>query len=86
MAALANKLKKILADRFKGAEVEIDIYPESDRIGATVVWKGFVGKDQIDRQRLARKAIEKALNESDARKIGLVITFTPDEMAAIREG
>ena len=86
MAALANKLKKILAERFKGSEVEIDTYPESDRIGATVVWKGFVGKDQIDRQRLARRAVEKAFPEAQTRKIGLIITFTPDEMAAIREG
>ncbi len=86
MAGLANKLKKTLAERFRGAEVEIDTYPESDRIGATVIWKGFVGKDQIDRQRLVRKAVEKAFTEVQTRKIGLVITFTPDEMAAIREG
>jgi acid stress-induced BolA-like protein IbaG/YrbA len=76
----------MLLTRFKGAEVEIDNYPESDRTGATVIWKGFDGKDEIQRQRLVRKAIEKSLGPQQARKISLVLTFTPDEMAAIREG
>jgi acid stress-induced BolA-like protein IbaG/YrbA len=76
----------MLLTRFKGAEVEIDNYPESDRTGATVIWKGFEGKDEIERQRLVRKAIEKGLGPQQARKISLVLTFTPDEMAAIREG
>jgi len=86
MAGLINKLRKTLSERFRGAEVEIDSYPEADRVGATVVWKGFVGKDQIDRQRLVRKAVEKAFSDAQMRKVGLIITFTPDEMAAIREG
>ena len=86
MATRVTRFKKLLLTRFKGAEVEIDHYPESDRTGATVVWKGFVGKDEVERQRMVRKAIQKGLGPQQASRISIVLTFTPDEMAAMREG
>src|SRR4051812_45177176 len=86
MATLATKFRKLLLTQFKGAELEIDSYPESDRAGATIVWKGFEGKNEIERQRLVRTAIEKGLGPQQAKRISIVLTFTPAEMSAMREG
>jgi len=83
--ALQNKLKRVLKSSFEGAEVTIDILPESDRIGATVVWRGFSGKDHLRRFQITRKAIEAGLGPQQVNSIGLIIAFTPREMDRIRK-
>jgi acid stress-induced BolA-like protein IbaG/YrbA len=82
--ALRNKVRRVLSSALRGSEVSIDDLPASDRIHATVVWKGFSGKDQIRRWRITTRALEAGLGPEQIKKVGLVMAFTPRELARIR--
>jgi len=83
MATLASKLKKVFTDKFNGAEVSVNRYPESKKVGATVVWEGFDEIEPIDRQTLVRQAIREGLSSEELKNVTLVTTFTPLEMSEI---
>jgi acid stress-induced BolA-like protein IbaG/YrbA len=75
----------VLQKAFPRAEVDLDRYPETGKVGASVIWEGFVGKEQMDRQAQVRKSIRKSFSTDEAQRFTLIITLTPDEMAAMRE-
>lgn len=83
MATLAQKVGSVLAQRFAGASLELKRLRPGDRIGGTVVWDGFTGLSQLDRQTQLRDALIEALAPDEHVKVSFILTVTPVERAAM---
>jgi hypothetical protein len=86
MAALKPRVRRILAEEFNGARIDLERETPEDKITGSLVWDGFEGKDQLDRQLAVRGILRSKLAVDQAAQVGLIITVTPDEMAVLREG
>jgi acid stress-induced BolA-like protein IbaG/YrbA len=84
MGALRRKLRTLLEERFPGCAVELES-ANANRIGGSIVWPGFDGMAQIDRQNLLWSALREGLSEEDSRVLTLIITLSPAEVAAMAE-
>ena len=80
-----KKVGKILADRFKDAEIELEPLSSGTKIMGTLVWKGFSRYDQLERQQLLADLFEKLLTRDERRNISLIITMTPHEAMVVKE-
>ena len=87
MVGLAKKLEVELSTAFKQSQVELKQLKPSKRIGGQVVWSGFAGKSQLDRQRQLRKAVDSARSLTDEEKLSLslIMTLTPEEITVMAE-
>lgn len=85
MAKVNEKLKSALASEFRGAKVQLGQQYSGKGLGGTLVWEGFEGKPQIDRQVELRRAIDKALGPGEQVQVSFILTVTPEEMASIAE-
>jgi len=82
---LRTKLEKLLKRRFPKSDVTLENGTALGKLGAVLVWKGFIGKDQVDRQRAVREVLAEELTDAERRKLSAIFTMTPDEMAVIAE-
>lgn len=78
---MEQKVRDVLENAFPGINVETEILP-GGRISGFVVWAGFIGMDQVDRQTKVRDALRLGLGE-EAQEVGVLLTYTPDEMDAM---
>lgn len=78
-----DKLKRAAERAFAGADVQLRRYRPGPRIGGRIVWSGFVGMEQMDRQRTLRRTIDAALAPDEQRRLSMVLTLTPEETAAM---
>ncbi len=61
--------------------MDFDVLPDG-RVTGHVVWEGFAGMDHFDRQDKLRTVLPEELSD-DARKVGIMLTYTPTEMRAM---
>lgn len=67
---------------FAGAEV--DLYPlPGGRFSGTIVWAGFAEEDAVERQQRIRAALVATLNGA-ATNVGVILSYTPHELEAMR--
>ena len=85
MDDLVTKTTELLRAEFPGSDVEIETWKASDRLSGSLTWKGFLGKDQVKRQRKVWKALRAHLSPDEWARIAAIFTFTPAEMAVMRE-
>ena len=83
MATLMQRLEQALASRFEGAQIELKRYRQKNRVGGSVIWDGFEGQAQIDRQTELRRAIDAGLPPEEQLQVSFILTLTPDEAAAV---
>ena len=79
---MGQQLTQILEQTFHGMDVKLD-EPSSGRIHGSVIWDGFDDKDMGERQELVRTALREALG-AQFREVGILLTYTPREMAAMQ--
>ena len=77
-----QQLHQILTQAFPGMTVELDD-PQGPRVHERVVWDGFAGKDQADRQAAVREVLKKELGPR-VREVGVLLTYTPTELEAMQ--
>ncbi len=65
MAKLNEKLKRALSSGFRGADVKLAEFTRGKRVSGTLVWEGFEGKAQIERQVELRRVIDGALQPDE---------------------
>jgi hypothetical protein len=82
---LADKVEKALTQKFVGAEVELERLNPGQRVSGALVWKGFAGKSQIERQTELRDAIDSSLDPEEQAKVSFILTLTPQERSALDE-
>ncbi|MCC6442241.1 MAG: hypothetical protein IT210_02170 [Armatimonadetes bacterium] len=71
----------ILRAAFPGMEVTLEALP-GGRLSGRVVWEGFSELDQVDRQNRIWEELRRKLG-AEARQVGVLLTYTPDEMNAM---
>lgn len=79
---MEEKVKSILDAEFPGIEVETEVLP-GGRISGHVIWAGFAGMDEVERQTRIRGILKEKLGE-EAQQVGILFTFTPDELKAMK--
>lgn len=82
---LSEKLRGLLETMFSGSSVELESPSPKARIGGTIIWNEFIGKDQLERQNMVWEVIDRNFTPNEARHFSLIMTLTPDELAAIQE-
>ena len=79
---MGQQVTQILERAF--SEIKVELYEmSSGRLAGTVVWKGFEGREQGERQQEVRAALKDALGP-DFQQVGVLLTYTPHEMASMR--
>ena len=81
-----KELRELLEVRFPGVELELEYVKPSKKIFGSVVWRGFVGKDQVKRQRMVWKVLEERVSRGKQLQVSALLTFTPEESTAIHKG
>ena len=76
---LSRRLKSILAESFPGASLRIERRGPLKKYGGIIVWQGFEGMEQIDRQRQLWSRLRSALSAEDQLRITAILTMTPAE-------
>lgn len=79
MEKLNTTLARVLSESFPEAKVKIDRSKPSEKFGGLVVWKGFEGTDQVDRQGRLWKVLRQNLSRDEQLKITAILTMTPAE-------
>jgi acid stress-induced BolA-like protein IbaG/YrbA len=75
----------LLQKHFPGSQLEIE-RASGDRVGGFLIWGGFSGVEQIERQRAVWKVLRQSLSASDQLRVAAILTLTPEEMAMARAG
>jgi hypothetical protein len=78
-------VKNILTREFADATVELEQAHPAKKLGGSLVWSGFEGMEQIERQDRLWKALEKGLAKDEQLQITLLLTLTPRELAVSKE-
>ncbi len=84
MESFINKLRRVLQAEFANSRDELEPRPPH-KVGGFLIWDGFSGLEQIERQNRVWNVLKQRLNQEDQRRITAVLTFTPAEWAAMTE-
>lgn len=79
---MGQQVTHILEQAFPGISIELEEM-SNGRLSGTVIWAGFDEQDHGDRQHLVRKVLKEALG-ARAQEVGVLLTYTPVEMAAMK--
>ena len=74
-----TRLLRLLKDNFPGAEFNIQRSGPLERFAGVMVWGGFEGFEQIERQERLWKVLRSHLSPDDERKVAAILTMTPAE-------
>jgi acid stress-induced BolA-like protein IbaG/YrbA len=85
MENFIRRLKALFESEFPGSEVELEA-AGSHRVGGLLVWDGFIGYEQLERQRRLRDVLKANLSPEEQLQVSAILTMTPEEIAAAREG
>ena len=80
--AMIDDLKQALRSKFPGAKVALSRVARGERVGGSIIWDGFDGQAQIDRQTRLREAIS-SLPPEQQRQVTFILTLTPHEKDAL---
>ena len=73
------KLSRVLTQAFPGAAVQLDQSKPLGKFSGLVVWDGFGGLEQVDRQARLWKRLRAELSKEEQLKITAILTMTPAE-------
>ena len=85
MAELINRLQDLLSKAFPGAEIELEQARPAEKIGGVLIWSGFEGMEQIERQQKLAQVIRDALPREDQVLISLILTLIREEKSVPSE-
>ena len=80
---LIAKLERVLADAFPGAEVRLERTKPSQKVDGFLIWKGFLGREQIKRQERMWRVLQRQLSQEEQLQITVILTATPEEMTVV---
>jgi len=79
---MEQRVKDIIESALNGAEALMERLP-GGRVSGSVIWGGFDGKDDVERQQMLRKLLEDQLGR-DILDVGILLTYTPDEVEVMQ--
>lgn len=74
----AEHITQLLQQQYPGAQVDVGFAYGAERLSGYIVWGGFDGLEQIDRQRLLATYLRASLGP-DAQQVSTILTYTPHE-------
>jgi hypothetical protein len=83
MDKFVKKLEKLIQSELPGSQFLTEI--AKPRVGGTILWVGFAGKDQVERQGIIRTLIRDHLEADEQLKVSLIVTLTPQEYEIITQ-
>ena len=85
MKPLIQKMTNALEARFPGVEVDLSVRKLSHKVGGFVIWDGFLGQQQFERQQQLRNVLKQALTVDELSKLTFIITATSKEVESVNE-
>jgi hypothetical protein len=81
MEELIQSLTRLLEREFPGSIPELEQIKPLQKVGGFLIWSGFDGVEQIDRQRQLSGALKRNLLPDQQRQVTTILTLTPEESA-----
>lgn len=75
---LAERVKILLGERFPGATANVDSTPYSEKLSGYLIWSGFDGEEQIERQNQVISWLRQRLG-AEAKLISVILTYSTNE-------
>ena len=85
MGTLKTKIETIVAEHFAGASTDLEIIRQSQKLSGSVVWDGWRGKTQTERQRQMGAMLRQRLSPAEQQYLSAILTMTPAEVNALRD-
>lgn len=85
MAELQGKVEQLLTENFAGAQTELETLPDLEKVSGFLIWPGFEGLDQLERQRRLWELLRRRLGRAEQRNVSALLTVTPDELNTLRK-
>lgn len=79
MDPLVEEIEDIFRRELPGSEPALEAFAASTKVGGYLVWNGFSGKEQTERQSSVRRVMRQHLSPEDLVRVSLVLTLTPNE-------
>jgi hypothetical protein len=79
MGNLKDKVESLVAGNLAGASVELEEVPRIEKLSGLVIWEGFAGKPQRERQRELWSVLRHGLQEEEQLSLSAILTLTPAE-------
>jgi acid stress-induced BolA-like protein IbaG/YrbA len=84
METFVQKLKRMLRREFPKCSFDLET-GRGDRLSGYLIWKGFSGVEQIERQRTLSAFLKTNLSDDERRHIAGILTMTPEEVAFAKQ-
>ena len=84
MEDLIQFLIRLLQREFPGSVPELEQVKPLQKVGGFLIWSGFDGVEQIDRQQRLSGALKRGLDPDQRRQITTILTLTPEESALMQ--
>ena len=81
-ASLSEQVKTNPESRLPGSRVNVGLWHGARKISGHLIWDGFEGEEQIDRQRRLHDVLRAELGP-DAQPVSVILTYTPTEYEAM---
>jgi acid stress-induced BolA-like protein IbaG/YrbA len=82
MEPFIERLRNLLQTEFAGSQDELESRP-ARKVGGFLIWDGFSGHEQIQRQQRVWNVLRQRLNPDDQQRITAILTVTPTEWSAM---
>jgi hypothetical protein len=79
IGSFKRKLSKLLGRHFPSAKISLDQAKPAEKIGGMIIWDGFEGMDQVDRQNRLWKALRANLSPEEQLMITAILTMSATE-------
>lgn len=79
MDPLVEEIEGIFRRELPGSEPALETLAPSTKVSGYLVWDGFDGKEQTERQSSVRRVMRQYLAPEDLVRVSLVLTLTPHE-------
>jgi hypothetical protein len=79
-----DRLVRLLTLHFPGSIPELNQLCPLQRVGGFLIWPGFDGIDQLDRQRQVGAVIRSSLAPQEQLMVSTILTLTPEESELMR--
>jgi hypothetical protein len=85
MDDLIKKIDEVLRGNLAGATTELELLPPLSKVSGFILWDGFEGNDDMDRQNRVWDLLQTNLTPEERRRVSAIFTLTPHENAIIRQ-
>ena len=73
------RLQTLLRNRLKLRSPRFRMRKDGEMVSGSIISETFRGKDDLQRQRMLRRAVEAELGEDANRLVGTLLAYTPEE-------